>query len=210
MDIRGLLLCGGLAARFGGAKLLAAIPGDESSGPIAARAARNLREGAGNALAIVPLGSRELRAALEAAGSEVVESDRTALGMGASLAAAVAATDRADGWIVALGDMPLVAPATIRAIRDALEGGALIAAPVLESTGARGHPVGFGAALRAQLLELDADVGARAILERHRDALRLIPTRDPGIAIDLDTREQLEALRRMGEPITIPHSRKQS
>ena len=195
MDIRGLLLCGGSATRFGGSKLLAAIPGDESSGPLAARAARSLREGAGNALAIVPLGARELRAALEGAGCEVLESDRTARGMGASLAAGVAATDRADGWIVALGDMPLVAPATIRAVRDALREGALVAAPVLAATGVRGHPVGFAAALRAELLALDADVGARAIVERHRDAVHLIRTDDAGIAVDLDTREQLEALR---------------
>jgi molybdenum cofactor cytidylyltransferase len=210
MDIRGLLLCGGSATRFGGSKLLAAIPGEESSGPLAARAALRLREGAGNALAIVPVGARELRAALEAAGCEVVESDRTVHGMGASLAAAVGATDRADGWIVALGDMPLVTSATIRAVRDALHDGALIAAPVLAATGLRGHPVGFAAALRSELLDLAADVGARAILERHRDVVRLIPTEDAGIAVDLDTREQLEALRRMGEPITIPHSRKQS
>ena len=202
MDIRGLLLCGGSASRFGGSKLLAAIPGEESSGPLAARAARSLREGAGNALAIVPVGAGELRAALEAAGCEVIESDRTARGMGASLAAAVAATDRAAGWIVALGDMPLVRSATVRAVRDALEDGALIAAPVLAATGRRGHPVGFAAALRAELLALDADVGARAILERHGDAVRLIPSGDAGVAVDLDTREQLEALR-------IPHSRDQ-
>jgi len=198
MDIRGLLLCGGAAARFGGPKLLAAIPGEESAGPLAARAARSLREGAGNALAIVPVGAGALRAALEAAGCEVMESDRTARGMGASIAAAVAATDRADGWIVALGDMPLVASATVRAVRDAVAGGALIAAPVLAATGVRGHPVGFAAALRAELLALDADVGARAILERHRDAVRLIRTDDAGIAVDLDTRDQLEALRSMG------------
>ena len=195
MDIRGLLLCGGSAARFGGPKLLAAIPGEESAGPLAARAARSLREGAGNALAIVPVGARELRAALEDAGCEVLESDRTVRGMGASIAAAVAATDRADGWIVALGDMPLVASATVRAVRDALEDGALIAAPVLAATGVRGHPVGFSAVLRPELLALDADVGARAIVERHREAVRLLPTGDAGIAVDLDTRGQLEALR---------------
>jgi molybdenum cofactor cytidylyltransferase len=91
--------------------------------------------------------------------------------------------------------MPLVESATIRAVRDALEDGALIAAPVLAATGRRGHPVGFAAALRAELLALDADVGARAILDRHGDAVRLLPTHDAGIAVDLDTREQLEALR---------------
>jgi molybdenum cofactor cytidylyltransferase len=196
MDLRGLLLCGGAAQRFGGGKLLAAIPGEEDAGPIAARAAANLREGVGNALAVIPVGATDLRRALESARCEILESDRTALGMGSSLAAAVAATDRAAGWIVALGDMPLVAPATIGAVRDALAEGAAIAAPVIARTGVRGHPVGFGAALRAELLALAGDVGARSILERHREALRVVPTDDTGILVDLDTREQLEALRR--------------
>jgi molybdenum cofactor cytidylyltransferase len=196
MEIRGLLLCGGAATRFRGAKLLAPIPGEEAAGPMAARAARTLVEGAGNALAIVPVGADALRRALERSGCEVVESDRTALGMGASLAAAVAASDRAEGWIVALGDMPLVAAATVRAVRAALEEGALIAAPVLSRTGVRGHPVGFAAELRAELLALQGDAGARSILDRHRARLRILATDDAGILVDLDTPEQLEALRR--------------
>ncbi|HSN19024.1 MAG TPA: NTP transferase domain-containing protein, partial [Usitatibacter sp.] len=175
-------------------KLLAPIPGEEGRGPIVARAAANLREGAGTPLARGPIGARELRDVLEPLGCEVVESDRTALGMGASLAAAVAATDRAGGWIVALGDMPLIAPATIRAVRDALAEGALLAAPVSASGGVRGHPVGFAAALGPELLALDGDVGARRVLERHRDALRIVTTDDPGILVDLDTPEQLAAL----------------
>jgi molybdenum cofactor cytidylyltransferase len=158
------------------------------------RAARNLLEGAGPALALVPVGAQALREALEPLGCEVVESDRTALGMGASLAAAVSATDRAEGWIVALGDMPLVTQATIRAVRAALEDGALLAAPVSRRTGVRGHPVGFAAALRAELLALSGDVGARDVVRRHRDALRILPTDDPGILVDLDTPEQLSAL----------------
>jgi CTP:molybdopterin cytidylyltransferase MocA len=43
---------------------------------------------------------------------------------------------------------------------------------------------------------LEADVGARSIVERHREQLRVIATDDAGILVDLDTREQLEALRR--------------
>jgi len=196
MEIRALLLCGGASRRFGSNKLLASIPGEESQGPIVARAAMNLRDGAGTPLAIVPLGARELRAVLEPLGCEVVESDRTALGMGASLAAAVGATDRAEGWIVALGDMPLIAPATIRAVRDALVDGAILAAPVARASGARGHPVGFGAPLRTELVSLEGDVGARGVIERHRDALRILPVDDPGILVDLDTPEQLSAFGR--------------
>ncbi|HXZ48431.1 MAG TPA: nucleotidyltransferase family protein [Usitatibacter sp.] len=198
MDIRGLLLCGGRAARFGSDKLLAVVPGQEPAGPIAARAARSLLEGAGNAHAIVPTGASSLRSVLEEAGCAVLESDRTSEGMGASLAALVAANERADGWIVALGDMPLANPATIAAVRRALEEGALLAAPVSAETGARGHPVGFAAPLRAELLALAGDAGARSVVERHRGSLQALPTDDPGIFLDLDTPAQLEALREAG------------
>ncbi len=190
-DLRGLLLCGGASTRFGANKLLAPMP--DGAGCVAARAARNLIDGAGNALAVVPPGDRALRAALEALGCEVVESDRTARGMGASLAAAVAASDRADGWIVALGDMPLIAPRTIAAVRLALEAGAQIAAPV-SADGVRGHPVGFLASLRPGLVALDGDAGARELIARHRSALRALRSDDPGILLDLDTPAQLAAL----------------
>ena len=54
----------------------------------------------------------DLREALEPIGCEVLESDRTSRGMGASIAAGVEASAQATGWIVALGDMPMVRPET--------------------------------------------------------------------------------------------------
>ncbi len=178
--------------RFGSNKLLAPMPGAAGCA-VASCAARNLVDGAGNALAVIPPGAGALRAVLERAGCEVIESERTARGMGASLAAAVAASGRADGWIVALGDMPRIAPATIAAVRRALVEGAAIAAPVTAG-GMRGHPVGFSAALRSELAALDGDVGAREVIARHRSALREVPSGDPGILLDLDTPGQLAAL----------------
>jgi molybdenum cofactor cytidylyltransferase len=183
----GLLLCGGAARRFGADKLLA------GEVPLAARAAGNLIAGAGRALAVIPPGRARLRGALEAAGCEILETDRTARGMGASLAAGVEAAASAAGWIVALGDMPLVRPQTIAAVKRALEGGAAIAAP-FDAGGRRGHPVGFGAALRSQLLALDGDVGARDILRRHAAAIARIETDDAGIFIDVDTPGDLAGL----------------
>lgn len=185
--IAGLLLCGGAGRRFGVDKLLA---GEE---PIAARAARNLLAGAGNALAIVPLKRSRLRAVLEAEGCRVVESDRTPEGMGASLAAAIAASAEAEGWIVALGDMPLVDPRTIEAVRKALERGAPMAAPY-DRSGRRGHPVGFSRALRDELLALGGDVGARDLLARHAGMVERIVTDDAGIFVDIDTKEDLNGL----------------
>ena len=187
MEIAALLLCGGAARRFGADKLLA---GTE---PIAARAARNLIAATGRALAVIPLGRPRLRAVLEAAGCEVLETDRTESGMGASIAAGVEATDRADGWIVALGDMPAIRAETIGRVRQALEAGAAIAAP-WDGRERRGHPVGFAAALRAELLALNEDIGAREIIRRHADAVRLVATDDAGIFVDIDTPEQLNRL----------------
>lgn len=189
--ICGVLLCGGAAERFGGDKLLARLP---DGTPIAVQSARNLLDGARDALAVIPVGAAALRAALEPLGCGILESGRTALGMGESLAAAIAATEDASGWIVALGDMPLIRPDTIAALRGALLAGATLAAPVCSSTGARGHPVGFSAALREELLALRGDLGARAIVERHRVHLHELATDDAGIFADLDTREQLAAL----------------
>jgi molybdenum cofactor cytidylyltransferase len=187
MAVAAILLCGGASRRFGANKLLA---GEE---PIAVLSARNLREGAGPVLAVLPPGDAALRAVLEAAGCAIIETDRTARGMGASLAAAVESSARADGWIVALGDMPLVRPGTIAAVKSALERGAVLAAPC-DSRGQRGHPVGFSAALRDELLALDGDVGARDLVSRHAGRLKRIETDDRGIFIDIDTPADLREL----------------
>jgi molybdenum cofactor cytidylyltransferase len=183
--IRGLLLCGGASTRFGSNKLLAS-PG-QGGLPIVAAAAHNLILGAGGALAVIPAGARELRAILEPIGCEILESDRTAAGIGASLAAGVEATASAAGWIVALGDMPFIQPATIAAVRLALESGALLAAPVHGAAQERGHPVGFSHALANELLALRGDEGARGVVNRHRNALVLVPVDDRGIYLDIDT-----------------------
>lgn len=182
--IRGLLLGGGAATRFGGAKLLASAPADPT--PIGVRAARSLLAGVGNALAVVRAGDAALAAALRAAGCEVLETADSGRGLGASLAAGVKASREAEGWIVALADMPRILPATHRAVAAALARGARLAAAV-DATGHRGHPVGFRADLFADLAALDGDEGARSVIERHRAWLEVVRVDDPGIFFDVDT-----------------------
>lgn len=186
MEIIGLLLCGGASRRFGANKLLEGTP------PLAARAARNLMQGAAQVLAIIPPGQNALRSALEPLGCEILETGRTARGMGASIAAGVDASAQATGWIVALGDMPLVRPDTIRRVKRALEEGAPLAAPFAE--GRRGHPVGFSARLREELLALDGDSGAREVIARHWERMERVRSDDPGIFVDVDTRADLESI----------------
>lgn len=193
-EIRGVLLCAGASTRFGAPKLLA-VARDPATGrehQVAVLAARHLLEGCGNALAVIRPGDGNLREALAGCGCEIVESARSRNGMGESLADAIERARAADGWVVALGDMPFVSPRTIALVRAQLEIGALIAAPV-DASGRRGHPVAFGSTLRDELLRLRGDTGARLVVSHHHGELVPVPVDDPGIFIDIDTPQALVA-----------------
>ncbi|MBI2510278.1 MAG: NTP transferase domain-containing protein, partial [Betaproteobacteria bacterium] len=148
-NIVALLLAAGAGARFGGEKLLHPL---EDGVAIAAHAARNLLAVTPDVIAVVRWGDFPLYDMLEQEGCQVTMFRDAARGMGASLAHGVAEARAADGWLVALADMPRISPGTIRGVIAALEQGALIAAPAYK--GERGHPVGFGAKLRDELLAL--------------------------------------------------------
>lgn len=186
--IAGVLLAAGEGTRFGGAKLGHPLP---DGTPLGVASARNLA-GAGldRCLAVVAPGDVALARQLKAAGLEVLVCSASARGMGASLAAGVRETAGADGWVVALADMPWIAPATIGAVAEALRQGAALAAPFQGERG--GHPVGFGAELGAELRALDGDVGARGIVQAHRERLTPIPVADPGVVQDVDAPEDLD------------------
>jgi molybdenum cofactor cytidylyltransferase len=51
--------------------------------------------------------------------------------------------------------------------------------------------VGFSARVRDELLRLSGDSGAKAVLERHRDAIRLLESDDPGVLLDVDLKTDL-------------------
>jgi molybdenum cofactor cytidylyltransferase len=110
--------------------------------------------------------------------------ERAAEGMGASLACAARAAGDADGYLVALADMPFVRRSTIAAVREALARGALLAAPYWRAR--RGHPVGFAGRLRAELEASSGDQGARRLLEAHAAELVKVPVGDPGAIRDID------------------------
>ena len=113
------------------------------------------------------------------------------LGMGASIAAGVAASPDSSGWLVLPGDMPLIEPATVLAVASALEHHAVAFAQYL---GRRGHPVGFAAELYPELTALSGDEGARRIIARYPACP--VELDDPGILVDIDTQDDLEALRK--------------
>ncbi len=135
-------------------------------------------------------------AAARASGLRVHLEDAGHPGMGDSIAAAVRATADAGGWLVVPGDLPLVQPASFRAVAEALRAHEVV---VPTHAGQRGHPVGFARACRDELLALAGPRGAGALVQS-RDAqgrLGLLPLADAGIRIDIDTVDDLAAAERL-------------
>ena len=185
--ITAILLAAGAGTRFGGAKLLHPL---EDGVAIAAHAARNLvQAGVSDVVAVLRPGDFPLADTLEQEGCYVTFCADASRGMGHSLAHGVANAREARGWIVALADMPRVKPQTIAAIAQALETGAVIAAPMCNAQ--RGHPVGFGQKLRDELLTLSGDTGARSVIERHGTEVTLVECDAAGIFFDVDRRTDI-------------------
>lgn len=191
MDIVGILMAAGRGRRFDPAgrynKLLQVLPSGET---VVAASARKLLAAVPRVVAVVPPGDGGVAALLKALGCEVTVCAQADSGMAASLMQAIRAASSADAWLVALGDMPQVAPSTLAALRDALAAGAPIAAPV--HAGRRGNPVGFGRVHLEALLALQGDQGARRLLQTC--PVTEVQVADPGIFLDIDTPADLSTV----------------
>jgi molybdenum cofactor cytidylyltransferase len=180
------LLAAGSATRFGSDKLQHALPHGVS---IAVQSARHLKPELGRVVAVVRPVSVELSKALKGEGCEIVVCENAAEGMGASLACAARAAGVADGYLIALADMPFLRRTTIAAVRDALAGGAPLVAPDFRAR--RGHPVGLSHEFFHELLTLRGDEGAKRLLAAHQKQMVKIPVGDPGALRDIDRPEDL-------------------
>jgi len=110
-------------------------------------------------------------------------------GMGDSIAAAVRATPDAAGWLILPGDLPLIQPATLHAVAQALAHHAVVR-PTFE--GQHGHPVGFSAVCRDALQNLKGNKGAALVVQSF-SAIELVVT-DVGSVTDVDTLADLHRL----------------
>lgn len=178
----GVLLAAGASRRFGSDKRWHRLV---DGTPLAIEAARRLRAACPHSVAVVRPGDDELAEALKGAGLHVTVCADAVLGMGHSLATGIAASKDAAGWLVALADMPAIAPASYLAVLDALRHGAALARTT--HAGGPGHPVGFAARFRDELLALQGDRGGKSILHAHREALVCCAVDDPGVLLDIDT-----------------------
>jgi molybdenum cofactor cytidylyltransferase len=188
----GILLAAGRGKRFDPSgranKLLQPLhEGAQAGEPVVAASARAMLAALHRVVAVVRPGDDQVAQLLGRLGCEVRVCPDADTGMAASLTQAIDFTRGADGWLVALGDMPHVSPATLRRLDAAIAGGFDIAAPVYR--GARGNPVAFSRYHLPLLLALSGDQGARAILTSH--PVHEVEVDDAGILRDVDTPDDL-------------------
>ncbi|MDC9724497.1 MAG: nucleotidyltransferase family protein [Gammaproteobacteria bacterium] len=179
--ICGILLAAGTASRFGSNKLLYPLP---DGTPIGISAARNLKKSVDHVIAVVRPDDKVLTNLLHTEGVSTIVAENSGQGMSGSLVVAIRTTKDADGWLIALADMPWINPQTISTIAMMIEEGTDIAAPYYGEH--RGHPVGFSHRFLPELLRLTDDKGAGELLRINSCFIRRFQSDDIGILQDVD------------------------
>ena len=183
--LAGILLAAGQSQRFGRQKLVEPLENDV---PMIVQTGNKLLNRLPGSIAVVHNNTR-VTTLLENIGFECVINPHAESGMSSSIKTGIQHRPDVDGWLITPGDMPFISTSTINKVIQALEKGALIAAPIHK--GQRGHPVGFSSILKEQLLALQGDRGARSIIHQHKKDLKLIEVNDPGVLLDIDVPEDL-------------------
>ena len=126
-------------------------------------------------------------------------------GMGDSIAAAVKATARANGWLILPADLPLVQPQTLKTLAlQLLSANVAAGADVLQVIqpfyqGQKGHPVAFSQVAAPALMQLRGDQGASTIVRQaaENQLLQRWECDDIGCVLDVDTVQALEQARKI-------------
>lgn len=132
----------------------------------------------------------EARALMASRDIVVLPPEAAMQGMGYSMAMGVGARPHAGGWVMLPGDMPMVRPETIRSVAQELM---LHAVTYPQHLGRMGRPLGFGPELYSELVTLKADDAARRLCARY--PAFGVDVNDPGVLMDVDTSDDLLALR---------------
>lgn len=187
-----LILAAGSSSRMrGGDKLLEEVGGE----PLLRRVAR-VALATGRPVSVVLAADRPARRAA-LAGLDVVEviAADAAKGMAASLVAGVMSLPQDAAVLLLLADLPLVDRDDLIAVIAASAADPACIWRGADPDGTAGHPVLFPSDLRGDLLALQGDEGAKAVLRRHAGLVRPVSLPAGHATTDLDTPEAWEAFR---------------
>ena len=188
-----VVLAAGQSSRFGANKLLAEIGGQ----PMVRRSVAAVRQAADHTIVVTGRDAEQISGALEGLPVTLVHNPDFAAGLSTSLKAGIAALPPdTDAAVVALGDMPLVAPEVVRRLIAAYSPAEhrSICVPVFGEE--RGNPVLWGRQHFEALKSLSGDRGARMLFDQLADEIVEVAMPDDAVLRDADTPEALEKLRR--------------
>ena len=183
-----IVLAAGMSSRMGALKQLLRLDGK----PLVEITLEKLRASTVDEIVVV-LGHAADRIEREARleGVRIVRNEAYREGMGTSLRTGLAAAAQAQAAMIVLADQPFVRPATIdRLIAQYREHQPQIAVPVYH--GFRGNPVLLDRSVFPELMQLEGDIGCRAIFGSHSANILKVPVEDAGVLLDVDTMEDFE------------------
>ena len=196
--IAAVILAAGRATRFGSGATTK-VTAELSGVPLVRRVAMAaLASRARPVIVVTGHAAGQTSSALEECDVEIVHSADYGAGLAHSLRAGLAVVPAAAaGAIILLADMPLVSNVLIDRLISAFEASAYATAVIPTYDGRRGNPVLIARALFAELMELDGDRGASQILSNAAGVVEC-PVADPAIFADIDTPDDLLAVRARG------------
>jgi molybdenum cofactor cytidylyltransferase len=189
--IAAIILAAGSASRMGQPKQLLDWGGRPLVRVVAEHA---LAAGLDRVVVVIGAAGDQVAAALAGLPIELVENPMYAVGQSTSLRAGIAALGpEVSAALVLLGDQPFVSPPIMERIVEAwYASDAAIIAPVYR--GQRGNPVLFARSVFGELLAIQGDQGARAILAADLARVHKVVFDDDRPLADIDTPEDYARL----------------
>lgn len=186
-----VVLAAGMSRRMGAPKQMLRA-GENTLLERVLNAAR--RSQAGEVVLVLGFAAGEILRTISTEGLKVVTNEAYQEGMGSSLRAGIAAVDpEAGAALIMLADQPFVDSSTLDAlILHHRQAAPQVVIPTYK--GFRGNPVLLDRSLFAEIAQIRGDVGCRAIFGHHTENIVKLAVDDPGILLDVDTREDLEKL----------------
>lgn len=186
MSVVALVLAAGSSVRFGGDKRRATLDDGRS---LLEHSVERACAVFGDVRVVLRAGERGEGLGLPG-DCRIIASPDAGLGMGHSLAAGAASLIDSDAQAVAilLGDMPWIAPASLRRLAEAATASAIV---LPRHAGQQGHPVLFGREFWPALAQLAGDEGARSLLRAHPSHCVVVTLEDAGVLRDVDTPQAL-------------------
>jgi molybdenum cofactor cytidylyltransferase len=193
LRIGAILLAAGRSARMGAEnKLLLPTP----AGPLVRRTAEAVRAAGIDIIAVLGHQAESVGQALHGVAAQMLYNPDHITGMASSIRTGLTGAPLFwDGAFIILGDMPLMSAASITALMAAFDPAQArgIIAPII--AGKRANPILWGREHWANLIDLQGDIGGKAILAAAGDAVFEVVLEDRGLVTDVDDPESWQDIK---------------